>query len=814
MAFAKPIRIEPWNIGSDLFQDMVKVFNPKGLDIYFIKQLAGDTISTQEKMTFEGNRLQSFLKWPNDAKAYASQLSSAGFYFSGEVDEVTCFACNGKIKDWKDTDVPIQKHKEMFPTCPLILGDIVGVNLLPPNFDDKNNLSIQNLLQKTNKVLRKTTETSQIIAPSVETPNSNTPAQLSDQRQRETTTDHQPPTTNDHQPQMPTTTPPQLRVPNHSRNNPLVFRQESERLKSFDKWSDTCPVTPNVLAKAGFYFCGPKDMVQCAFCYGKLEGWLQSDIPLIEHAKHFPNCSKFGKKQKTTNVRSLVNAHPMNYFLNNNMNNMKEEDLGIFTFRPLNPQFTSEASRVESYKNNWPTNLVQNPKLLSSAGFYRPNRSQTDEVKCFCCDGGLVNFDANDDPLTEHARWFPECEFIKLVKGDEFIQNANKNIDPKGIMGVHDPQSRIPTLDQMRQIRTAMSAPCVVMAELNGIPTNALETAIRERLLDGRGHFTETQSLIDAAIRIRDRSMVQISTATAPTNAAAVATPINVASINVESGIRESRIRGSGIPTLDQRSEINQSLNQSINEDIRIRDRPIVQISTATAPTNAAAVATPINVASINVELGEGESHDPRSRIPTRDQRREIRAAMSNPRVIMAELRGISKNAIETAITERLLDGRGHFEDTQPLIDAAIRIRDRPMVQISTATAPTNAAAVATPINVASINVELGEGESDDKNQNRVNHHHVPPPSTSKKMGNDERQEFLFLSEMLKKISNLEEENERLKGENMCVVCYDEKPSIVFFPCHHMITCSKCMIQITKCPTCRKQIQQYVSVFL
>ena len=50
MAFARPIPLEPWKYGSKNFQDMVEEFEPKGMDYHIIKQMAGDPISTQEKM--------------------------------------------------------------------------------------------------------------------------------------------------------------------------------------------------------------------------------------------------------------------------------------------------------------------------------------------------------------------------------------------------------------------------------------------------------------------------------------------------------------------------------------------------------------------------------------------------------------------------------------------------------------------------------------------------------------------------------------------------------------------------------------------
>ncbi|KAL3883085.1 hypothetical protein ACJMK2_029378 [Sinanodonta woodiana] len=47
--------------------------------------------------------------------------------------------------------------------------------------------------------------------------------------------------------------------------------------------------------------------------------------------------------------------------------------------------------------------------------------SLQDVVRCFACNGGLKNWDPEDDPWIEHARWFPQCPFVKRVKGQEFI---------------------------------------------------------------------------------------------------------------------------------------------------------------------------------------------------------------------------------------------------------------------------------------------------------------------------------------------------------------------------------------------------------
>jgi hypothetical protein len=49
-----------------------------------------------------------------------------------------------------------------------------------------------------------------------------------------------------------------------------------------------------------------------------------------------------------------------------------------------------------------------------------------DYARCFFCGGGLRNWEPGDDPWVEHARWFPQCAFVKQNKGKTFIQKILK----------------------------------------------------------------------------------------------------------------------------------------------------------------------------------------------------------------------------------------------------------------------------------------------------------------------------------------------------------------------------------------------------
>jgi len=58
---------------------------------------------------------------------------------------------------------------------------------------------------------------------------------------------------------------------------------------------------------------------------------------------------------------------------------------------------------------------------------------QDDQMLCFCCSQGLKDWEDEDEPWTEHARWSPTCSYVLLSKGKSFVDAACgvKNDVPK-----------------------------------------------------------------------------------------------------------------------------------------------------------------------------------------------------------------------------------------------------------------------------------------------------------------------------------------------------------------------------------------------
>ncbi|XP_053397604.1 baculoviral IAP repeat-containing protein 3-like [Mercenaria mercenaria] len=92
---------------------------------------------------------------------------------------------------------------------------------------------------------------------------------------------------------------------------------------------------------------------------------------------------------------------------------------------PKHPDQSSLDARIRSYQD-WQEYRTKTPKELAEAGFFFTGSA--DFVRCFCCGVGLSlrNWAAEDDPVEEHERWFPHCEYIRAVKEKRYIAEAQR----------------------------------------------------------------------------------------------------------------------------------------------------------------------------------------------------------------------------------------------------------------------------------------------------------------------------------------------------------------------------------------------------
>ncbi|AAK85590.1 IAP-3 [Epiphyas postvittana nucleopolyhedrovirus] len=173
------------------------------------------------------------------------------------------------------------------------------------------------------------------------------------------------------------------------------MKNEAVRLTTFVNWPVTF-LTPEQMATNGFYYLGRADEVRCAFCKVEIMHWQEGDDPAKDHQKWAPHCPL------------IRNAH-------------KQNELQVELKGPKHPKYASEAARLKTFEG-WPRSMKQRPDELAEAGFYYTSRG--DKTLCFYCNGGLKDWENDDIPWEQHARWFSNCGYLLLVKGRDYVQNV------------------------------------------------------------------------------------------------------------------------------------------------------------------------------------------------------------------------------------------------------------------------------------------------------------------------------------------------------------------------------------------------------
>ncbi|XP_069027497.1 E3 ubiquitin-protein ligase XIAP [Embiotoca jacksoni] len=187
--------------------------------------------------TLMNNRLASFRDSRLAQQVSAERLARAGFYFTGHADRVRCFSCQKTVENWCTGDTPVERHKEVSPSC-RFLSCTHRTNFNPNSDATLTNGSTYN-------------EEAEDMAYRLRT------GEVVDES-----------------------------------TYPLAphMRSEEARLQTFSSWPFTAPVRPRDLAQAGLYYVGESDQVQCFCCGGRLGGWEAGDTAWREHTKHFPYC--------------------------------------------------------------------------------------------------------------------------------------------------------------------------------------------------------------------------------------------------------------------------------------------------------------------------------------------------------------------------------------------------------------------------------------------------------------------------------------------------------------------------------------------
>ncbi|XP_052810774.1 baculoviral IAP repeat-containing protein 7-like [Mya arenaria] len=100
--------------------------------------------------------------------------------------------------------------------------------------------------------------------------------------------------------------------------------------------------------------------------------------------------------------------------------------------KPKYPQYALPSKRQESFTEAsipWPQDAPVGVEKLVEAGLVYTGVG--DNVRCYHCGGGLRSWKDGDDPMEEHAKWYPTCQHVLIVKGKTYIRKVEAGKKPK-----------------------------------------------------------------------------------------------------------------------------------------------------------------------------------------------------------------------------------------------------------------------------------------------------------------------------------------------------------------------------------------------
>ncbi|KAE9526263.1 hypothetical protein AGLY_013894 [Aphis glycines] len=535
----------------------------------------------------------------------------------------------------------------------------------------------------------------------------------------------------------------------------IDLKNESNRLGTFTGWPVSFIITPKSLAAAGFYYTKQTDKVKCAFCNICICHWEFGDNAVDEHKRHNPNCSFF-LSQDCGNIPIIEGIQLRGEFIENHKETGEPIDiqgLGVRAHRvAFHLKYNSFSARLKTF-SGW-SNESQKPEDLATAGFFFTGSN--DEVRCYYCDGGLQNWEVDDNTWVEHAKWFPNCGFLNLVKGEQFLDgnlverfNALLNrprLDDTGegqVVSIHQTDNISPN-SISSSIRTNETTDRQI-SDLMLLPPAQIERGGIEKNIKVLNQNTNESSLTPRRVEPDSESM-------------RMALELGLQPSQIRQAIR-SNLQDIGTPFRPMDNFMQQVLNQDQNSFFSEGDTlTLEQILRREEPEPMDGISIP------------------------RDDDVSEESSDSNDEIIEEVVTRISASSSSSDC-----DSEVEAEEVSELSEPEDENENEN--ENENVTFDTNESAfIADSVNSSLSNDIKVKEEADEPIDESAN---------------------VKLSQR-----DLEEENRRLREARLCKICVDQELGVVMLPCAHLVACITCASSLLDCPLCRQTIKATVRTFL
>ncbi|CAF0850387.1 unnamed protein product [Adineta ricciae] len=246
---------------------------------------------------------------------------------------------------------------------------------------------------------------------------------------------------------------------------------------TFSNWPLIAPNAQEMI-NAGWSYTNITDRVVCLYCNTIFHKWTADDQPYEIHRLKSPQCpfvlsyekhnsSKYSSQiaiSALPNVQAVVGA--------------------------VNNEYSQSCRRHESFQN-WPhteENPLPSVESFVNAGFYYTGVKTI--VRCFYCNNALQNWQPNDDPKIEHARFYPQCAYIRQYIGEELYQavlHKTRELNAQNASQISKPEKKLDIAlwsdDELdRMVKARLDLPIVEKVRELGFKIAVIRKALEMQL--------------------------------------------------------------------------------------------------------------------------------------------------------------------------------------------------------------------------------------------------------------------------------------------------------------------------------------------
>ncbi|XP_070188899.1 serine-rich adhesin for platelets-like [Littorina saxatilis] len=345
-----------------------------------------------------GYRLATLSALPAYVPTSRIKLADAGFYFRGQHDEVICYSCGERHSEWSREDNPMEIHRRLSPHCPHVMQRVA------------ESVALSHPQSNSGGVSRNDQET---VGQEASLANTNIPTEDGESspwpHQGDQTTSAQERQSSPRQNGSAGSVP--VSGLHGSATESLVISGASVAERTEATATSSAGSRPN----AGNGTHSSLDSVRTT-----------SAISSSERSSTTPTTNS------RTEFRSSTSARPSPMASSGNHGNAaRAESRPLFPRAALDlggavyPMYQDMASRRRTFTQWDDSQAPPLDHVILSGMFYA---GYADCVRCFYCGVGLKHWVATDDVWTEHVRWRPGCEYLRAVKGDDFIRETQRRL--------------------------------------------------------------------------------------------------------------------------------------------------------------------------------------------------------------------------------------------------------------------------------------------------------------------------------------------------------------------------------------------------